>query len=126
VSGRVAPAARTAHRAPSPSRRSAAGTGRVDDKQEGETKLIAIEVNAFEAISERREVVLRVDGTGARAGLIRELARAREFPGETPVVVSLTMSEGREDARLRAGLPGQAGAGLLRRGEVTLGEAAVA
>src|SRR5439155_12324649 len=35
--------------------------GRVDHKQEGETKLIAIEVAAFEATPERREVRLRVD-----------------------------------------------------------------
>jgi DNA polymerase-3 subunit alpha len=69
--------------------------GRVDHKQEGETKLIAIEVNAFEATPERREVLLRVDATRARAGLIRELAGlVREFPGETPVVVALSMSEG--------------------------------
>ncbi|HYZ20138.1 MAG TPA: DNA polymerase III subunit alpha [Gaiellaceae bacterium] len=69
--------------------------GRVDHKQEGETKLIAIEVSAFEATPERREVTLRVDATRARAGLIRELAGlVREFPGEIPVVVALTMSEG--------------------------------
>jgi DNA polymerase III subunit alpha len=69
--------------------------GRVDHKQEGDTKLIAIEVSAFEATPERREVVLRVDATRARAGLIRELAGlVREFPGETPVVVALAMSEG--------------------------------
>jgi DNA polymerase III subunit alpha len=69
--------------------------GRVDHKQEGETKLIAIEVNAFEATPERREVLLRVDATRARAGLIRELAGlVREFPGETPVVVALTMTDG--------------------------------
>jgi DNA polymerase III subunit alpha len=69
--------------------------GRVDHKQEGETKLIAIEVNAFEATPERREVLLRVDATRARAGLIRELADVtRRFPGETPVVVALAMTEG--------------------------------
>jgi DNA polymerase III subunit alpha len=69
--------------------------GRVDHKQEGETKLIAIEVNAFEATPERREVLLRVDATRARAGLIRELADVtRRFPGETPVLVALVMSEG--------------------------------
>jgi DNA polymerase-3 subunit alpha len=69
--------------------------GRVDHKQEGETKLIALEVQAFEATPERREVKLRVDATRARAGLVRELAGlVREFPGETPVVVALAMSDG--------------------------------
>ena len=47
--------------------------GRVDHKQEGETKLIAVEVTPFEATPERREVVLRVDATRAPA---RARARA--------------------------------------------------
>jgi DNA polymerase-3 subunit alpha len=69
--------------------------GRVDHKQEGETKLIALEVAAFEAIPERREVRLRVDARAARAGLIRELAGVvRDFPGESQVVVSLETSAG--------------------------------
>ena len=93
--------------------------GRVDHKQEGETKLIALEVSAFEATPERREVTLKVDATRAPAGIVRELAGlVREYPGEIPVIVALTMSAGREDAAAGAGLPGQARAGLLRRGEV--------
>ncbi len=71
-------------------------TGRVDHKQEGETKLLAREVRAFEAAPERREVRLRIDARRAPAGLIRELAGlVREFPGEARVVVSLETSEGR-------------------------------
>ena len=42
--------------------------GRVDHKQAGETKLIAIEVTAFEAVQERREVRFRLDARQARAG----------------------------------------------------------
>jgi DNA polymerase-3 subunit alpha len=69
--------------------------GRVDHKQEGETKLLAMEVTAFEATPERREVLLKVDATRAPAGLIRELALlVRDFPGEAPVVVALDTSEG--------------------------------
>jgi DNA polymerase-3 subunit alpha len=69
--------------------------GRVDHKQEGETKLIAIEVSAFEATPERREVRLRVDARRARAGLVRELADVtRRFPGEIPVYVALETSQG--------------------------------
>ena len=49
--------------------------GRVDHK-EGETKLVALEVAAFEAVAERREVRLRIDATpGARPASIRELAQ---------------------------------------------------
>src|SRR6266508_1738631 len=69
--------------------------GRVDHKQEGETKLIAIEVSAFEATPERREVRLRVDARRERAGLVRELADVtRRFPGEIPVYVALETSQG--------------------------------
>jgi DNA polymerase III subunit alpha len=69
--------------------------GRVDHKQEGETKLIAMEVTPFEATPERREVVLRVDATKAPAGLVRSLASVvREFPGEIPVLVAISTSQG--------------------------------
>jgi DNA polymerase-3 subunit alpha len=67
---------------------------RVDHK-EGETKLIALEVSAFEATPDRREVRLRLDARVARAGIIRELAAVvRDFPGEAPVVLDLVTSEG--------------------------------
>jgi DNA polymerase-3 subunit alpha len=67
--------------------------GRVDHKQEGETKLIAMEVLPFEAIPERREVRLRVDARTARAGLIGELADLLgRYPGEAPVIVALETS----------------------------------
>jgi DNA polymerase-3 subunit alpha len=69
--------------------------GRVDHKQEGETKLIALEVAAFESTPDRTEVRLRVDARKAPAGLIRELAGiVREFPGDSRVVVDLELSSG--------------------------------
>ncbi len=69
--------------------------GRVDHKQQGETKLVALEVSPFEATPERREVHLRVDARSARAGVIRELAHVvRGFPGEAPVYVDLVTSLG--------------------------------
>ena len=40
--------------------------GRVDHKQEGETKLIAMEVMPFEAAQEAKEVRLRVDAVKAQ------------------------------------------------------------
>ena len=92
--------------------------GRVDHKQEGETKLLAIEVSAFEAIPERREVRLRVDAQRAPAGVIRELASLiRDFPGEAPVFVDLETSLGPKRLELGRGLPRGAVAGLLRRGQ---------
>jgi DNA polymerase-3 subunit alpha len=69
--------------------------GRVDHKQQGETKLVALEVSAFEAIPVRHEVRLKVDARSAPAGVIRELAHVvRDFPGEAPVYVDLVTSLG--------------------------------
>ena len=69
--------------------------GRVDHKQQGETKVVASEVTGFEAVAERREVRFALDAREAPAGLVRELARlVREFPGESPVYLSLDTSEG--------------------------------
>jgi DNA polymerase-3 subunit alpha len=69
--------------------------GRVDHKQQGETKLVALEVARFEAAPERREVRLKVDARNAPAGVVRELAGlVRDFPGEAPVYVDLVTSLG--------------------------------
>jgi len=69
--------------------------GRVDHKQQGETKLVALEVTRFEATPERREVRLKVDARSAPAGVIRDLAGlVRDFPGEAPVYVDLVTSLG--------------------------------
>ena len=68
--------------------------GRVDHK-EGETKLIALDVSAFEAIPERRDVRLRIDARQARAGIIRELAQlVKEFRGAAPVLIEMQTSQG--------------------------------
>jgi DNA polymerase-3 subunit alpha len=69
--------------------------GRVDHKQQGETKLIAIEVGSFEAVQERTEIKFKLDARAARAGLIRDLAHlVKDYPGESPVYVSLETSLG--------------------------------
>ena len=54
-----------------------------------------MEVSSFEAVIERTEVRFALDAREAPAGVIRELARlVREFPGESPVYLSLDTSEG--------------------------------
>jgi DNA polymerase-3 subunit alpha len=69
--------------------------GRIDHKQQGETKLIALEVTAFEAVPERTEVRFKLDARAAHAGIVRELAElVKEYPGESPVYVSLETSLG--------------------------------
>src|SRR4051812_40594148 len=68
--------------------------GRVDHK-EGETKLLAQEVSAFESVAAKRTIRLRIDATTARAGVVGELATVlRGYPGESPVLVDCVTSQG--------------------------------
>jgi DNA polymerase III subunit alpha len=67
---------------------------RVDHK-EGESKLIALEVSAFEQTPERREVRIKIDTRVANRGLIRELAGVlQDFPGDLKVCADLITSDG--------------------------------
>jgi DNA polymerase III subunit alpha len=101
--------------------------GRVDHKQEGETKLLAIEVSLFEAIPERREVRLRVDAQLARAGVIRELASViKDFPGESPVYVELDTSLGPKRLELGPGFRVAPSPDFFAEVKHLLGEAALA
>ena len=69
--------------------------GRIDHKQQGETKLIALEVSAFEAVQERTEIRFKLDARAARAGLIKDLAHlVKDYPGPSTVFVSLETSLG--------------------------------
>jgi DNA polymerase-3 subunit alpha len=69
--------------------------GRVDHKQEGETKLLAMEVSPFEAVAERKEVTIKIDARIARAGVVRDLALlVRDFPGESRVNLICETSDG--------------------------------
>ena len=100
--------------------------GRVDHKQEGETKLIAMEVAPFEATPARAEVRLRVDARRAHAGLIRELADLlREYPGEAPVVVALETSAGARTYAFGPGFRVRPEGDFYGEVKALLGEAAV-
>ncbi|MDQ3874483.1 MAG: DNA polymerase III subunit alpha, partial [Actinomycetota bacterium] len=101
--------------------------GRVDHKQEGETKLLAREVRSFDATPERGEVRIRIDARRAPAGIIRELAGlVREFPGEAPIVVSLDTSEGRRMLSFGPEYRVHPAPDFLAEVKALLGEAAVA
>jgi DNA polymerase III subunit alpha len=98
--------------------------GRVDHKQQGETKLVALEIAAFEATPERREVRIKVDARIARAGLIRELADIVDrYPGEAPVYVEAVTSVGPK--LLELGKKVQPIADFYAEAKTLLGEAAV-
>ena len=99
--------------------------GRVDHK-EGETKLIALDVAAFEAIAERKDVRLRIDARHARAGLIRELAQlVREFRGHAPVVIEMQTSEGARTLALGPDYRVEPAADFFAEVKALLGPAAV-
>ena len=101
-------------------------TGRVDHKQQGETKLIAMELAAFEAVPERREVRFRLDARQAPAGVIQELARlVKEYPGESPVYVALETSLGAKTLALGPEYRVQCGSDFLAEAKALLGEGAV-
>jgi DNA polymerase-3 subunit alpha len=101
--------------------------GRIDHKQQGETKLIAIEVSAFEATPERKEVRLKVDARIAGAGLIRELAAlVKDFPGEAPVYIEAVTSVGPKLLELGPGYRVQPVPDFFAEAKALLGEAAVA
>jgi DNA polymerase-3 subunit alpha len=69
--------------------------GRIDHKQQGETKLIALEVKGFEAVQERTEIRFKLDARAQRAGLIRDLAHlVKDYPGPSRVLVALDTSLG--------------------------------
>jgi DNA polymerase-3 subunit alpha len=101
--------------------------GRIDHKQQGETKLVALEIAAFEATPERREVRLKVDARVAHAGVIRELAAlVKDFPGEAPVYVDLVTSMGSKLLELGPKYRVQPVPDFFAEVKHLLGEAAVA
>jgi DNA polymerase-3 subunit alpha len=100
--------------------------GRVDHK-EGETKLVAMEVSAFEAVAEKREVRLKLDATKARAGVIGELRDLiRDFPGESPVYVDCLTSQGPKTLALGPAYRVSPAPDFYAEVKVLLGESAVA
>jgi DNA polymerase III subunit alpha len=100
--------------------------GRIDHKQEGETKLLATDVAGFEAVRERRDVTLKIDATVARAGIVRELATlVRDFPGDSRVHLILMMSEGQKQLVLGPQYRVKPVPDFFAEAKALLGEAAV-
>ncbi len=75
---------------------------RVERKAEGETTLIALEVQEFNGVSEYRPLTVTIDTQRVQPGVLDELKQVLgDFPGRVPVV--LDMVRGEERARLRVG-----------------------
>jgi len=100
--------------------------GRIDHKQEGETKLLAMEVAPFEAVAERKEVTIKIDARIARAGVVRDLALlVKDFPGDSRVNLLLEMSEGTKQFVLGPQYKVKPVADFFAEAKALLGEAAV-
>jgi DNA polymerase III subunit alpha len=100
--------------------------GRVDHKQEGETKLLAIEVSPFEAVAERKEVTIKIDARLARAGVVRDLAAlVKDFPGDSRVNLLLEMSEGTKQLVLGPQYKVRPVPDFFAEAKALLGEAAI-
>jgi len=100
--------------------------GRVDHKQEGETKLIAIEVGEFEVSRPAEEVRLKVDARRAPAGIVRDLSYVmKDFPGEAKVVLALETSDGLKTLELGPGYRVAPVPDFYAEVKALLGEAAV-
>jgi DNA polymerase-3 subunit alpha len=101
--------------------------GRVDHKQEGETKLLASEVSAFEATPERKEVRLRIDAAQAPAGIVRALADVlQRYPGDARVFVAMELQTGSKTLELGAGYRVTADSDFYAEVSELLGAAALA
>jgi DNA polymerase-3 subunit alpha len=75
--------------------------GRVDRREEGETKVVALEVMPFDLVPLTGEVRVRVDARTTPASFVDGLGRAiRDFPGTNPVVVEMSTAEGPRRLRL--------------------------
>jgi DNA polymerase-3 subunit alpha len=99
--------------------------GRIDHK-EGESKLLALELNVFEAVPERHEVRLRVDARKAPSGIVAELAAlVRDFPGDSPVLLDVETSEGARQLRLGPAYKVKPSGDFLAEAKALLGEAGV-
>ena len=99
---------------------------RVDHKQEGETKLVALEISGFESVPERNEVRLRVDARRATAGIVKELGRlVLDYPGDAPVILALDTSLGLKTLQLGPGYRVNPDGDFFAELKALLGEAAV-
>jgi DNA polymerase-3 subunit alpha len=101
--------------------------GRVDHKQAGETKLLAMEVAAFEATPERKTVTLKVDPTRADAGVVRQLRDLiSRYPGPAPVYLELSGGSGFRRLEFGPGYRVAPDSDFYAEARHLLGEAAVA
>ncbi len=100
--------------------------GRVERKSEGETTLIAIEVQPFSGVSEYRPLTVTIDARRVRPSVLDDLKRIfADFPGQVPVVLHMVRDEQRARLRVGDGLRVAPVAGLYAELKALLGESCI-
>ena len=100
--------------------------GRADRKNEGEVKLVAFEIAAFEATADFGVVRLRLDARETPAAVITELkSLIGEFPGDAPVVLEVETSEGPKTLRFGPEFKVRPDADFFAEAKTLLGDAAL-
>ena len=99
--------------------------GRVDHK-EGETKLLALEVEAFAAAPERKQVRLKLDARKASRADPRARRRRPRLSRRGAVFIDMLTSQGPKTLRLGSGFHVQPVPDFFAEVKALLGEAAVA
>jgi DNA polymerase-3 subunit alpha len=100
--------------------------GRADRKNEGEVKLVALEMAAFEPTADFGIVRLRLDARETRAAIIQELkSLIGEFPGDAPVVLEVQTSEGPKTLRFGPEFKVRPDGDFFAEAKALLGDAAL-
>jgi len=100
--------------------------GRADRKNEGEVKLVAFEITAFEATADFGVVRLRLDARRTPAAVIEELkSLIGEFPGDAPVVLEVQTSEGPKTLRFGPDFKVRPDGDFFAEAKALLGDAAL-
>ena len=100
--------------------------GRADRKNEGEVKLVALEITAFEATADFGVVRLRLDARDTPAAIIQELkSLIGEFPGDAPVVLEVQTTDGPKTLRFGPEFKVRPDGDFFAEAKALLGDAAL-
>jgi DNA-directed DNA polymerase III PolC len=100
--------------------------GRADRRNEGEVKLVALEITAFEATVDFGVVRLRLDARETPAAIIQELkSLIGEFPGDAPVVLEVQTTDGPKTLRFGPEFKVRPDGDFFAEAKALLGDAAL-
>ena len=100
--------------------------GKVDRRSEGEVKLRALEVTAFDAVPDQEVVRLSVDARVVGARVMDDLKTLiGEYPGQAPVELEVHTSAGSKMLRLGPGFRVRPDGDFLAEARALLGTAAL-